>query len=85
MKKTKFENQWNIIVPQAIERFSKNVARINKKNPKYYEESPDSWLKVKDYGDRFEYVFNDEYWSKHWSCFLLTELICEIYKKKPKD
>ena len=82
-KNTKsFEGRFNKIIPQAIEHFEANVRRISKEEPTHYDESPQPWLQLKTFEEKFEYIMNHDYWVRIWTNFLINMLIDEIYKEQ---
>jgi len=73
--------QWNLILPQAVEHFSSHIREKLEVSPNYYEKNPDDWLTLESPLEMYEYIMGDEYWVYEWANFLLATLIHELYQQ----
>ncbi len=73
--------QWDFILPQAVEHFASYVKETLDLSP--YDENPDDWLTLDSPHEMYEYIICNEYWLYKWSNFLLAMLIHELYQQSP--
>ena len=68
------DQQLKIISIQATASFQENVLNLFAGDNHFYEEDPTELLCIEDPTELFEYITNHDYWTKHWSIYLLKQV-----------
>jgi hypothetical protein len=72
--------QYNTILPQALDLFVSEQVRLHKEDPERFTEDPSIFFQIEP-DELVVFIMNDDYWVGYWANFLLAQLIAEIYKE----
>jgi hypothetical protein len=74
-----FKVQFETISHEAVKGFQNSVLDQLVTDSNYFDKSPTELLVIENGTDLFEYIINDDYWVRHWSIYLIRQIVHLVY------
>jgi len=75
-----FDQQFENISYKAVKDFQENILDLLVTDSDFFDSSPTELLLIEDSTELFEYIMNDDYWVRHWSIYLLKQIMDLVYE-----
>jgi hypothetical protein len=76
----KFDQQFENISHKAVKGFQDDILDLLVTDSNFFDNSPTELLLIEDGTELFEYIINDDYWVRHWSIYLIRQIMSLVYE-----
>lgn len=75
-----FDQQFENISHKAVKGFQDDILDLLVTDSNFFDNSPTELLLIEDGTELFEYIINDDYWVRHWSIYLIKQIMSLVYE-----